>query len=58
MRHGAVRPSRRLLDDFGVSRYAARRAYAQLVTAGLISLVSENGKSPTVTILDVAEEAE
>jgi hypothetical protein len=56
MRRGAIRPSRNLLDRFGVSRHAARRAYAELERAGLVSVVREVGKSPTIQIRDVPGE--
>lgn len=52
VRREAIRPSRTLLEQFGVSRDAARRAYRDLEEAGLIAVVREVGKNPTITILD------
>lgn len=52
-RTAVVRPSGALLESFGISRYAAYRAYALLEQAGLVSFIRESGKNPTVTIQDV-----
>jgi hypothetical protein len=54
VRREAVRPSRKLLEQCGVKPDSARRAIRDLENAGLIAVVREVGKSPTITILDVA----
>lgn len=54
VRRAAIRPSRELLASFGVSPDAATRAYAELERAGLICVVREKGKAPTITIRDIA----
>ena len=45
-----------VLDDFGVSRYSKYRALTNLVSAGLISVDSNTGKNPVVTVLDLEVE--
>ena len=39
-----------LLAEFGVDRYAKRRALRHLRDAGLISVLQKNGRNPVVTI--------
>jgi hypothetical protein len=52
-RRGPIRPSHKLLGARGVSPRAARHAYAELESAGLIGIVRQPRKSPTITILDI-----
>jgi hypothetical protein len=44
-----------LLGEFGVNRYAKRRALQQLERAGLISVSRKRGRNPLVTIVQVSQ---
>jgi hypothetical protein len=46
-----VRITARVLDRFGVSRYAGRRGLAALEYAGLVNVKRHKGRCPIVTLL-------
>jgi hypothetical protein len=48
-----VKLTQKELDIFNINRNAKYRALAELKSVNLISLYSENGKNPTVTLLDI-----
>ncbi len=48
-----VKLSNGVLEDWGIDRYAKRRALKDLEIAGLVSVKRRHGRSPVVTILDV-----
>lgn len=50
-----VKLTQKELDRFNINRNAKYRALLFLEQAGLISVVSENGKNPRVSVLDVIE---
>ena len=47
-----VLPTRRVLEDFGVGKWALRDGLKALEAAGFVSVDRRNGRSPRVTLLD------
>ena len=47
-----VLPTRRVLEDFGIGKWALRDGLKALEAAGFVSVDRRNGRSPRVTLLD------
>jgi hypothetical protein len=48
-----IKLTKATLDLFGISRYSKYRALEALETAGLIRVISNMGKNPLITVLNV-----
>ena len=46
----------KILSEFGVDRYAKKRALDRLEEAGLVSVSQSTGRSPIVTILEISND--